>query len=115
MCNMLEGVAKMNRDKKLYKSETNKKIAGVCGGIAEYFEIEPSIVRIIWFVITWFYGIGVAAYIACALILPTESEAINSAVERAARREAEAANPVTPEAEVVEFTVDETYQDEIPE
>lgn len=71
--------------KKLYKSETNKKIAGVCGGVADYFEIDPTIVRIIWFVVTWFYGIGVILYIAGALILPNESIAKAQMAEEAAR------------------------------
>ena len=59
-------------EKKLYKSATDKKLAGVCGGVAKYFEIDSTIVRILWFVITWFYGIGLIAYIACALILPDD-------------------------------------------
>ncbi len=59
--------------KRIYKSEHNKRIAGVCGGIADYFGINPTIVRIIWFVFTSFYGIGVALYIICSLVMPSES------------------------------------------
>lgn len=71
--------------KKLYKSETNKKLAGVCAGVADYFEIDPTIVRIVWFVVTWFYGAGIILYIAGALILPNESIAKAQMAEEAAR------------------------------
>lgn len=97
--------------KKLYKSETNKKIAGVCGGVADYFEIDPTIVRVIWFVVTWFYGIGVILYIAGALILPTESIAKAQMAEEAARPAPEVhvepadANAGAAEAKDVHFDV----------
>jgi phage shock protein PspC (stress-responsive transcriptional regulator) len=55
---------------KLYKSTTDKKISGVCGGLAENLGVDPSIVRIIWAVISVFYGIGIILYIIAALILP---------------------------------------------
>lgn len=50
--------------KKFYLSDTDKKIGGVCGGIAQYFDIDPIIVRIIWFVAAFFYGIGLIPYLA---------------------------------------------------
>ncbi|SHH90635.1 PspC domain-containing protein [Clostridium grantii] len=55
---------------KLYKSTTDKKISGVCGGLAENLGVDPSIVRIVWAVISIFYGIGIILYIIAALILP---------------------------------------------
>lgn len=58
----------MNR--KLYRSSSNKKLAGVCGGIAEYFNIDPTIIRLIWALFTLFAGSGLLAYIVCALIIP---------------------------------------------
>lgn len=56
--------------KRLYKSQTDKKICGVCGGIAEYFAIDPTIVRLIWAALICFWGTGIMAYILAALILP---------------------------------------------
>ena len=56
--------------KKLYKSSTDKKIAGVCGGIAEYFNIDVNIVRICAVLIGCAGGAGVIAYIAAAMLLP---------------------------------------------
>ncbi|MDD3840328.1 MAG: PspC domain-containing protein [Clostridia bacterium] len=61
-------------EKKLYKSKNDKKISGVCGGIAEYFDIDPTIIRIIWVIFSLYYGSGIIAYIACALIMPDEPE-----------------------------------------
>lgn len=59
--------------KKLFLSSTDKKLAGVCGGIAEYFQIDSTIVRLIWVLLTIFsVGIGgVIAYIIAALIMPS--------------------------------------------
>ena len=57
-------------DKKLYKSYINKKICGVCGGIAEYFGIDPTVVRVIWAIVACCGGTGVLAYIICAIIMP---------------------------------------------
>ena len=56
--------------KRLYKSSKNQMISGVCGGIAEYFNIDPSIVRLIWVILVLHGGVGIIAYIACAIILP---------------------------------------------
>lgn len=62
--------------KRLYKIEEGKKIDGVCGGIAEYFNIDPTLVRILWAVFTCCGGSGLVAYIICAVIMPTKSEVI---------------------------------------
>jgi phage shock protein PspC (stress-responsive transcriptional regulator) len=62
--------------KKLYKIEQGKKIAGVCGGIAEYFNWDVSIVRVAAAVIMFAYGTGLLAYIAAAVILPKKSDVI---------------------------------------
>ena len=56
--------------KNLYKSSTDKKIAGVCGGIAEYFNIDSTLVRLAWVVFCLLGGSGVLAYIIAALIMP---------------------------------------------
>jgi len=55
--------------KRLYRSRKNKIIAGVCGGIGEYFHIDPVIVRILAIAVP---GFGWVAYVICALIIPME-------------------------------------------
>ena len=60
--------------KKLYKSNTDKKLSGVCGGIAEYFDIDSTIVRLIWVFFTLFVGCGIIAYIIAALVMPKITE-----------------------------------------
>ena len=56
-------------EKQLYKSETNRKIGGVCGGIGEYFNVDPTLIRIIWAILAC-TGTGIIAYLACAIIMP---------------------------------------------
>ena len=58
--------------KKLYKSKGNRYIAGVCGGIAEYFNVDPTVVRVLWVIFSLMGGTGILAYIAAALIIPEE-------------------------------------------
>ncbi len=55
--------------KKLYLSQTDKKLCGVCGGIAEYFEIDSTIIRLAWVLFTLF-GAGIIAYIVAAIVMP---------------------------------------------
>ena len=57
-------------EKKLYKSSTDKKLAGVCGGIAEYFNIDSTLVRLGWVVFSLLGGSGLLAYIIAAIIIP---------------------------------------------
>lgn len=57
-------------EKKLYRSATEKKLFGVCGGLAKYFNIDPTIVRIILLVLVLCCGIGAVAYLIMALIMP---------------------------------------------
>ena len=56
-------------EKRLYRSVENKMLAGVCGGIAEYFGIDPTIIRLLC-VLLGCTGSGVLAYIVCAFIIP---------------------------------------------
>ena len=58
-------------NKKLYKSNTNKMLEGVCGGIAEYFGVDPTIVRLAWVVFCALGGSGIRAYIIAAIIIPS--------------------------------------------
>ena len=57
--------------KKLYKSDSDRKICGVCGGIAEYFGIDSTVVRLI-FIIFGLVSVGVLFYILAALLMPSE-------------------------------------------
>ena len=62
-------------EKKLYRNTANKMIAGVCAGIAEYANIDPTVVRVIWALIA-LSGAGLLAYLICALIIPEKPENI---------------------------------------
>mgnify|MGYP000960676307 CR=1 FL=1 len=60
-------------NKKLKRSSTNKVIAGVCGGVGEYFNIDPVVVRIVWVLLAFMPGgPGFLAYLICALIIPED-------------------------------------------
>ncbi len=58
--------------KKLYRIRDNKIIAGVCGGVAEYFNIDPTVVRVGWAILSCFAFAGVLAYIVAVLIIPVK-------------------------------------------
>ena len=61
-------------EKKLYKSRTDKKLDGVCAGIGEYFDIDPTLIRLIWIGFTVLGGAGLLAYIVAALVMPRKPE-----------------------------------------
>ena len=61
-------------EKKLYRSKTDKKLVGVCGGIAKYFSIDPTVVRVLWALLS-LCSVGIIAYIVCAFVIPEEPEA----------------------------------------
>ena len=56
--------------KKLYRIRTGRKILGVCGGLANYFDIDPTIVRVVFALIGLFWGAGILAYFIIALVIP---------------------------------------------
>ena len=58
--------------KRLYKIEQGKKLDGVCGGIAEYFDIDHTLVRLVWVILCMLGGSGFLAYIIAAIIIPSE-------------------------------------------
>lgn len=62
--------------KKLYRSKKNKVIAGVCGGLGEYFNIDPVLIRLLWVLATLIYGAGIFAYILAWIIIPEQKESI---------------------------------------
>ena len=61
-------------EKRLYKSGKNKVLRGVCGGIAEYFNIDPTLVRLVWLIFCALGGSGVLAYIIAAIVMPQDPE-----------------------------------------
>ena len=63
-------------EKRLYRIEEGKMVEGVCGGVAEYFNIDPTVVRLGWALVSCFAGAGIVAYIAAAIIMPVKSEVI---------------------------------------
>ena len=58
--------------KKMFERSSNGMLGGVCEGIANYFGIDPTVVRVVWVVVSWFYGIGIILYIALWLIAPCD-------------------------------------------
>lgn len=63
--------------KRLYKIDQGRKLDGVCGGIAEYFDIDPTLVRLAWIIFTAFsFGSGIIAYIIAAIVMPRKSNII---------------------------------------
>ena len=64
----------MDKKKKLYRSTKDKMIAGVCGGLADYFGIDVSIIRVITVILTLCVGGGLLAYIICWIIIKPEDE-----------------------------------------
>ena len=59
--------------KRLYRSESNRMLCGVCAGIAEYFNLDPTLIRLAWALFCVLGGSGVLAYILAAIIIPPES------------------------------------------
>ncbi len=59
--------------KRLTKSLGDKKIAGVCSGVAKYFGIDPTVVRIAWALLVLLFGVGIFLYLVCWLLMPDDS------------------------------------------
>ncbi len=62
-------------EKRLYRSSKDRMLGGVCGGLGEYFDIDPVIVRIVFVVLALANGIGILAYLVLWIVMPQESEA----------------------------------------
>jgi phage shock protein C len=58
------------KEKRLYRSNKSHMLCGVCGGIAEYFEIDPTLVRLAWVILSCFAGSGLLVYIVAAIVIP---------------------------------------------
>ena len=59
--------------KKLYRSKSNRMLVGVCAGVAEYFNIDPTVVRVAWAIASVFSA-GALAYIICAFVIPEKPD-----------------------------------------
>ena len=59
--------------KRLYRSESSRMLCGVCAGLAEYFNLDPTLIRLAWALFCVLGGSGVLAYILAAIIIPPES------------------------------------------
>ena len=64
----------MDLSKKLYRSRDERILFGVCGGVGNYFAVDPVLIRVLWVLLTFFYGAGLLAYIVCGLIIPEGPE-----------------------------------------
>ena len=64
------------KGKRLYRSRENAMLAGVCGGIGEFFDIDPTIVRLAWVILGFCGGVGLWAYIIAAVIIPQRPQYI---------------------------------------
>ena len=64
----------MTNPKRLYRSRTDRKIAGICGGLGQYFGVDPVIFRIVWLLLLLGLGAGLVVYLILWLIIPTEPE-----------------------------------------
>lgn len=62
----------MNQNRRLYRCRHDRRIAGVASGVAEFFDLDPTLVRVVWFLSIFFGGLGIFVYIAMALIVPLE-------------------------------------------
>ena len=58
--------------KKLYRSSSDRKIAGVCAGFAEYFDLDVTLVRLIWLIVSFMTGLGLLAYPIAWIVMPEE-------------------------------------------
>lgn len=74
---------KIDTKKRLYRSRKERRIAGVCGGIAEYLAVDASLVRILWVLLAFAGGPGVLLYIIMAAVLPEEPEFVQTTAEKA--------------------------------
>ena len=63
-------------EKRLYRLEEGKMVCGVCAGIAEYYNIDPTVVRVAWAIASCFAFAGVIAYVAAAVIIPVKPKMI---------------------------------------
>ncbi len=64
----------MDLNRKLYRSNKDKMICGVCGGLGEYLNVDPTLIRLVWVLLTCWAGMSIIAYLIAAIIIPVEPE-----------------------------------------
>jgi len=74
-------------NKRLYRSRKDRQIAGVCGGVSDYFGIDPTIVRLLWVIFSIAGGPGVLLYLIMAAVVPEEPEHIQTTAEKSKRED----------------------------
>ena len=62
----------MDASRKLYRSTSNRQLAGVCGGLAEYFNLDPTLIRVLFIILAVLGGSGVILYVAMWIIVPKQ-------------------------------------------
>ena len=62
----------MDASRKLYRSKSNRQLAGVCGGLAEYFNLDPTLIRVLFVILAVLGGSGVVLYVAMWIIVPKQ-------------------------------------------
>jgi Putative stress-responsive transcriptional regulator len=87
--------------KRIYRSRKIKILGGVCGGIANYLDIDPVVVRLLWAFLCLAWGCGVVAYVICWIVIPLEPEVQEAPTEgeTAKNEKPKEAEVVTPSAE----------------
>ncbi|MDE6110629.1 MAG: PspC domain-containing protein [Eubacterium sp.] len=64
--------------KRLYKDPSNKMICGVCSGLANYLNVDPTVIRLLWAIAIVFVGAGLWIYLICALVIPEDPNVYNN-------------------------------------
>ena len=65
---------KMDKNRKLYRSNKDKMICGVCGGLGEFLNVDPTLIRLAWVLLTCWAGMSILAYLVAAVIIPLDPE-----------------------------------------
>src|SRR2546428_13064289 len=73
----------MQVKRRLYRCRDNRRLAGVAAGVAEFFDLDPTLVRVLWFLSIFVGGLGVLLYIGLAIIVPLEPLSADAAAEAA--------------------------------
>ena len=65
----------MEESRKLYRSRNQRMVAGVCGGLADYFDIDPTVIRLLFLILAVFGGSGLVVYLVMWIVVPDASKA----------------------------------------
>ncbi len=68
-------------ERKLYRSRSDRMLGGVCGGLAKYFDMDPTIVRVIAVLLVFANGVGIVAYVIMAIVVPLEGSKVTTPKE----------------------------------